>query len=140
MRIGVIDGQGGGIGCKIVEALRAALPERTRIVVLGTNAVATANMLRAGANEGASGENAIVRTVRQLDLITGSLGIVIANSFLGEMTPKMAEAIGSCTATKLLLPLTTSPVRVVGTPEEPLPHLIGMLVEEIQAKGGGRDV
>lgn len=140
MKIAVLDGQGGGIGCKLVEALRTNLPEGTQIIALGTNAVAAANMLRSGANEGASGENAIVRTVGQVDLIVGSLGIVIANSFLGELTPAMAEAIGSCSAAKLLLPLTPIPVRVVGTPQEPLPHLIDMLIQDLRRWEATRNV
>ena len=111
----VIDGQGGGIGATIIKRLREKFGDATEIVALGTNAIATSQMLKAKANRGASGENAIVRTVRQVDLIIGPVGIVIANSMMGEVTPKMAEAVAASDAKKLLLPLIQENVEIVGT-------------------------
>ncbi len=92
MRIAVIDGQGGGIGKTIVEKLRKELPEDVEIIALGTNALATSCMLKAGANEGATGENAIVANAGKVDVIMGTVGIIAANSMLGELTPQMAKS------------------------------------------------
>jgi hypothetical protein len=130
--IAVIDGQGGGIGSAIIKRLREVLSEEVEVIGLGTNAMATGVMLRAGANKGASGENAIVQTVKKVDIIAGTFSIVLANSMMGELTPKMAEAIASSPAIKCLLPLKIPEVEIVGTAKEPLPHLIELLVKRIQ--------
>jgi len=130
--IAVIDGQGGGIGSAIIKRLRETLSEEVEIIGLGTNAMATGAMLKVGANKGASGENAIVQTVKTVDIITGTTGIVLANSMMGELTPKMAEAIASSPAMKCLLPLKIPEVEIIGAPKEPLPHLIDQLVKRIQ--------
>ncbi|MFZ5453315.1 MAG: DUF3842 family protein [Thermodesulfobacteriota bacterium] len=128
MRICVIDGQGGGIGATLIKRLKEVYREDHEVIALGTNAVATAQMMKARANRGASGENAIIRTVSQVDVILGSLSIVLANSMMGELTPKMAEAIASAAAPKILLPLTQEKVEVVGLAPEPLPHLVDKIV------------
>jgi hypothetical protein len=128
LRICVVDGQGGGIGSVIVKKLRESLAERVEIIALGTNAIATAAMLKAGANRGATGENALVRTVSRADVVVGSLAIVMAHSMMGELTPAMAEAISGSSALKLLVPMTQERVQVVGVKAEPLPHLIEELV------------
>jgi NAD(P)-dependent dehydrogenase (short-subunit alcohol dehydrogenase family) len=128
MRIGVIDGQGGGIGAAIIKRLKEVYQEDHEVIALGTNAVATAQMLKARANRGASGENAIVRTVPTLDVILGCLSVVLANSMMGEVTPRMAEAISSAPAPKILLPLTQERVEIVGLAPEPLPHLVEKIV------------
>lgn len=130
--IAVIDGQGGGIGAVIIKRLRDAFGEEFEIIGLGTNAMATGAMLKAGANRGASGENAIVQTVKTVDLIIGTTGIILANSMMGELTPKMAEHIASSPATKYLIPLKLSGIEIVGAPKEPLPHLIDQLIKRIQ--------
>ncbi len=128
MKVGVIDGQGGGIGKHITEKIRKVLGTRVEIVALGTNSVATSMMLKAGANEGATGENAIIYTVGDVDVVTGSLSILVANSMLGEVTPAMAEAVSSSQALKLLLPIGRNRIEIVGMQQEPLPHLIDKLV------------
>jgi NAD(P)-dependent dehydrogenase (short-subunit alcohol dehydrogenase family) len=130
LRICVIDGQGGGIGAAIIKRLKEVYQEDHEVIALGTNAVATAQMMKARANRGASGENAIVRTVPTVDVILGALSIVLANSMMGELTPKMAEAIASAPAPKILLPLTQEKVEVVGLTPEPLPHLVEKIVTE----------
>ena len=129
-RICVIDGQGGGIGATLIKYLKAAYGESIELIGLGTNAIATAQMLKAGANRGASGENAIVQTVVTADLIVGPISITWANAMLGEVTPKMAEAVMSCPATKILLPLTQEPVVLAGLESEPLPHLVQRVVNQ----------
>lgn len=128
-RICVIDGQGGGIGSAIIRRLKDVYGETVEIVALGTNAIATAQMLKAKANRGASGENAIVRTVAMADVITGPLGIVLAHAMMGEVTPSIATAVAASAAPKVLLPLNQEHVTVVGVSAMPLPHLVDELVE-----------
>jgi hypothetical protein len=128
-RICVIDGQGGGIGSVIIKHLKQVVGESVEIVALGTNAIATAQMLKAKANRGASGENAIVQTVKTADVITGPLAIVLANAMMGEVTARMATAVADSRATKLLLPLTQENVVVVGVTDDPLPHLVDQMVQ-----------
>jgi NAD(P)-dependent dehydrogenase (short-subunit alcohol dehydrogenase family) len=129
-RICVIDGQGGGIGAALIKCLKEAYGETVELIGLGTNAIATAQMLKAGANRGASGENAIVQTVRKADLIVGPIAITWANAMLGEVTSKMAAAITSSPAPKILLPLTQESVILAGVVKEPLPHMIQKIVTE----------
>ena len=130
--IAVIDGQGGGIGGLMIKRLRETFGEEVDLIGLGTNAMATGAMLKAGANKGASGENAIVQTVKTVDMIVGTTAIALANSMMGELTPKMAEAITSSPALKCLLPLKMPDVEIIGASKEPLPHLIDQLVKRIQ--------
>jgi hypothetical protein len=130
MKICVIDGMGGGIGNAIIKKINAAFREKVDIIALGTNAIATAQMMKAGANRGASGENAFAVTVPKVDVIVGSISIVLANSMMGEMTAGMAAAVASSPAPKLLLPLTQENLEVVGVSSEPLPHLVDHLVEK----------
>ncbi|MFZ5642303.1 MAG: DUF3842 family protein [Bacillota bacterium] len=138
MRIAVVDGQGGGIGKHIVDKLRRELPEDVEILALGTNALATSVMLKAGANEGATGENAVVFNADRVDMILGPISIVLSNSMLGEMTPSMANAICSSRAAKVLIPLTRSGVDIVGVKQEPLPHMIEELVARVKEICGNR--
>ena len=104
------------------------------ITALGTNAAATAGMMKAKANRGATGENAIVWNSRRVDLITGPISVVLANGMLGEVTPKMAEAISSSPAEKYLLPLNQELVVMIGLRKEPLPHLIDEFVEIVRER------
>lgn len=132
MRVAVVDGQGGGIGKLIIEKLRKALGEKIEITALGTNALATALMLKAGAAQGASGENAICLTVKKMDAILGPVAIIVANSMLGEITPKIARAIAEADAEKILMPLNRSNIHIVGLHNEPLPHLVEMMVKRVE--------
>ena len=124
----VIDGQGGGIGSTIIKKIKDHFGESVEIIALGTNAIATAQMLKARANRGASGENAIVRTVARADVVAGTLGIMLAHAMMGEVTPKMAEAVTACAAAKLILPISQENVAVIGVSDDPLPHLVDTLV------------
>ncbi len=126
--IGIIDGQGGGIGSTIIKKIKASFGESVEIIALGTNAIATAQMLKAGANRGASGENAIVRTVARVDVVVGTLGVMLAHAMMGEVTPKMAEAVSGSAATKLILPISQENVDVIGVSDDPLPHMVETLV------------
>jgi hypothetical protein len=138
-RICVIDGQGGGIGATLIKYLKEVYGESIELIGLGTNAIATAQMLKAGANRGASGENAIVRTVAGADLIIGPISITWANAMLGEVTPRMAEAITTTPTHKILLPLTQEAVTLVGLVPEPLPHMVQHIVND-KIKGVLSDV
>lgn len=132
LRIAVIDGQGGGIGAAIVKRLRDEIQEEVEIIALGTNSTATSAMMKARANRGATGENAIVRTSREVDVIAGPISIIMANSMLGELTPRMAEAISSSRAEKLLIPMSQERLEVIGVAREPLPHLVEGLSKRIK--------
>lgn len=124
----VIDGQGGGIGSTLIKKIKEHFDESVEIVALGTNAIATAQMLKARANRGASGENAIVRSVAGADVVVGTLGVMLAHAMMGEVTPKIAEAVASCGAIKLILPISQENVDLIGVSNEPLPHLVETLV------------
>ncbi len=136
MTICVIDGQGGKIGSAIISKLKERLRERIEIIALGTNSSATENMMKARANRGASGENAIVTTVRKADIVIGTLNILMANSMLGELTPSMAEAIADSPAVKFVLPVTQERVVVIGKAELSIPQMIGALVDEVEKETG----
>jgi len=112
--ISIIDGQGGGIGKSVVGKLRRQIAKESNISIcaLGTNSTATNNMIKAGADIGATGENAIVRTASQSDIIIGPIAIIAANSMLGELTPAMAIAVSSSSAQKILIPLNRCNITV----------------------------
>jgi hypothetical protein len=136
LKIGVIDGQGGGIGSLIVKRLRDEFGDAIEILALGTNAAATTAMMKSRANKGATGENAIVWNAGRVDLITGPLSIVLPNAMLGELTPKMAGAIVSSNIKKILLPLNQEGIDVTGVEKEPLPHMVEKLIERIRKETG----
>jgi hypothetical protein len=132
----VMDGQGGGIGSVIIKALRTALTEDVEILALGTNSAATARMMKAGANRGATGENAIVQTSPKADVIMGPLAILMAHAMMGEVTPRMAEAVSLSSADKVLIPLTQEKVALVGIMADPLPHLVEEAVRMVKEMAG----
>ncbi len=119
MRIMVMDGQGGGVGRSLIEELHVRFPE-AEIVAVGTNAAATANMMKGGAAVGATGENAAVYNSGKADVIAGPIGIVMANAMLGEITPRMAEAVASADVPILLIPMSRCNAQVMGTVERKL--------------------
>ncbi|MCC8190772.1 MAG: DUF3842 family protein [Planctomycetes bacterium] len=112
--VAVIDGQGGGVGKALVERLRATHGGRLRLLALGANSLATAQMLKAGADEGATGENAVVMNAPRADMIMGAVGIIAADAMLGEITAAMAAAVARSPAVKILLPLNRCSLRVAG--------------------------
>ena len=136
LKIIVVDGQGGGIGSLIVKRLRDEFGDTIEILALGTNASATAAMMKSRANKGATGENAIIWNANRADIIIGPLSIVLPNAMLGELTPKIAEAIIASDAKKILLPLNQEGIEVIGIEKEPLPHMIEKIIEAVKRMGG----
>jgi len=114
----------------VIKQIKDHLGESVEILALGTNAIATAQMLKARANRGASGENAIVHTVTRVDLIVGPIGIALANAMMGEVSPAIAAAVASAAAPKLLIPLTQENVVVVGAAPLPLPRMIETMIRD----------
>ena len=119
MRIAVVDGQGGGIGRSIVERVKKEFPELT-VTALGTNSTATGQMMKAGADEGATGENAIVHNMQHVDVVMGVIGILSANAMMGELSPAMVTAIGGSHTMKILLPINRCHIHVVSVEDAPL--------------------
>lgn len=138
-KILIIDGQGGFLGRQLVEAVRKAVPE-AEITAVGTNSIATSTMLKAGADHGATGENAVMVGVRHADIVAGPVGIVIADSLLGEITPDMARAIGSSDCVKILLPVNKCNNIIIGVEDVPMSAMIAMAVERIRQICIGKDV
>jgi len=113
MELLVIDAQGGGLGRQLVAAVKKAVPELT-VTAVGTNSAATGAMLKAGADQAATGENAVVVGCRRADIIAGPIGLLIADSMLGEITPAMAEAVGRSGAVRVLIPMNRCGTLVAG--------------------------
>lgn len=132
MHIAVVDGQGGGIGKVIVEKLRATFGYEVYILGLGTNALATSLMLKAGAEEGATGENAILYNIPKADIILGSIAIISANSLLGELSPAIAKSISESSGRKILIPLNKCNLYIAGVENKPLPHYIDDMITIIK--------
>jgi NAD(P)-dependent dehydrogenase (short-subunit alcohol dehydrogenase family) len=132
----VVDGMGGGIGAQIVERLKREGPPGLTIVALGTNAQATQRMLEAGADRGASGENAIRVSVGMGDYVIGPLGIVLPNAMMGEVSPAIAEAVMASRGRKILLPLSQPHAIIVGLASANVSQLIDQAVVELAALAG----
>lgn len=130
MKILVIDGQGGRIGRLFIEGLKQQAPQ-LYITAIGSNSIATASMLKAGADEGATGENPVVLNSALADIIVGPIGIVLSNSLLGEITPRMAEAVASSRAKKLLIPINRCNNMVIGTQPLSLSEFVALAIQEV---------
>ena len=126
MRIVVIDGQGGKIGKAVIEQIRLS-GKQCQITAIGTNSLATSAMLKAGADMGATGENPVVIATRDADVIVGPIGIIAADSMLGEITPRMAEAVGQSRARKILVPVNQC-FEVAGVSEMSLTDYVNLAV------------
>ena len=132
MKIVVIDGQGGRLGKLLVEAVKDRIPQ-AEVLAVGTNGIATATMQKAGADYVATGENPVVRGVMDADVVLGPLGIVVAHSILGEVTPRIAEAVGGCRGKKILIPLNSCGVSVAGTQEMGLAGYVKLAADQAEA-------
>lgn len=132
MKIVVIDGQGGRLGKLLVEAVKERLPQ-AEVLAVGTNGIATATMQKAGADYVATGENPVVRGVMDADVVLGPLGIVVAHSILGEVTPRIAEAVGGCRGKKILIPMNSCGVSVAGTQEMGLAGYVKLAADQAEA-------
>lgn len=130
MKIMVMDGQGGGVGRSLIEELHSRYPE-AELIAVGTNATATSNMMKGGTNEGATGENAVVYNSARVDAILGPIGIVVANAMLGEITPRMAEAVASSDVPILLIPMSRCNAQVMGVENRKLADNIREAVERL---------
>ena len=138
MNIVIIDGQGGQLGAQLVKEISALFPSVT-LTAVGTNAVATATMLKAGAKNVATGENPVIVACRKADVIIGPIGIVVADSFLGEVTPKMALAVGQSDATRILIPMNRCKNLIAGVQTVSTSMLISDVTEKLGAIINGKD-
>ena len=130
MEILVIDGQGGRIGQQLIKAILARYPQ-VEVTAIGTNSLATSAMLKGGASQGATGENALLVACRRADVILGPLGIVIADALMGEISPAMAVAVGQARARRILIPLNQCDKLVAGLAELPVARLLESAVAEL---------
>ena len=131
MNILVIDGQGGQLGGQLIKSLKVNF-EDMKITAVGTNSVATATMLKAGADQAATGENPVVVACRKADVIIGPIGIVIADSLLGEITPQMAVAVGQADAVKILLPVNKCDNLVAGITQVSTAAILEDVIEKVK--------
>lgn len=133
MNILVIDGQGGGVGKALAEKISTNFPE-DELVVVGTNSMATANMLKGGGIGGATGENAVVYNAARADVIVGPMGIVMAHAMLGEITPRMAEAVTGSRAQIILIPMNRCQTHIVGVKEKKLSEYMDEVIEALKRR------
>lgn len=131
MKIVIIDGQGGKLGQLIVENIKKE-NINAQLIAIGTNSIATSAMLKAGAPNGATGENPVIVACRDADVIIGPIGIIAADSLFGEITPAMAVAIGQSNAVKLLLPVSHCNNRVVGVRQLSMAEIVRETMEELK--------
>lgn len=130
-KITIIDGQGGRMGKSIIEQLKKQFPEQ-ELLAIGTNSIATAAMMKAGADYGATGENPVMVAARDSDIIIGPIGIVIADSLFGEVTPAMAAAVGRSKAYQILMPVNRCNHYVVGCESLSMNEIIPLVVGKVK--------
>ncbi len=131
LNILVVDAHGGGVGKALVAGIKQNIPE-AQVIAVGTNSIATTAMMKAGADKGATGENAVVVCSRNVDIITGPIGIIIADSLLGEITAEMALAISRADAKRVLVPMKNCGNIVAGVADKNMSQLIADAVCEIK--------
>lgn len=131
MKIVVIDGQGGRIGKTIIEQLKASHKD-LELYAIGTNTMATSAMLKAGADFGATGENAVLVNAADAEIVVGPVGIVFANALLGEITPAIATAVGASRAFKILIPVNRCNHFIAGCAENTLGEYIRMALDKLE--------
>lgn len=139
MNILIIDAQGGGIGKQLVSAVKKNMPSAV-VTVAGTNSTATSAMLKAGADNAATGENAIIVNSKRADVIIGPIGIVIADALLGEITPLMAKAVAQSSAKRILIPINHCDNIVVGVDDLNIGKLIRDVIDELHKISNRSDV
>ena len=133
-RILIIDGQGGGMGAQLAKLLLPKLPADCELLAVGTNVLATSAMLKAGAVRGATGENAVIFNVGKADFVVGSVAILMANGLMGEISPRMAQAVGDSSAIKVLIPANRCGIRIAMGGEQPLRRYLDDCVDLIAAE------
>ena len=131
MNILIIDAQGGGIGRQLISHIKRELPD-LYITVVGTNSMATTAMLKAGANQGATGENSVVVACRRADIIIGPIGIIVADSMIGEITPSIANAITQADAERILIPFSNCNTYIAGMSDIHMRKLINAAIDELR--------
>ena len=133
MKIVIIDGQGGKMGSLLIEKIKASsILSQYEIIAIGTNSIATAAMLRSGADAGATGENPVIVNSRDADYIAGPIGILAADSLLGEVTAAMATAVGRSTAQKILLPVNKCNHHIAGVQNLTMQELVADAVKQME--------
>jgi hypothetical protein len=131
MKVLVIDGQGGGVGRQLVTQIKQAFPD-VQLMAVGTNTIATSAMMKGGVDSAATGENAVLVAVRKADVVVGPLGIVVADSLGGEISPAMANAVAQSDTKRILLPFKNCENLIVGVSDYTLGHLIQLAIEELR--------
>ena len=129
--VAVIDGQGGGFGAAIIKELRLSFGDALEVWALGANSAATTAMMKAKANRGATGENAVKVSLPRADAVMGPIAVTWPNAMMGEITPGVAEAVTGCGAPKILIPLSQEGVILAGFSSEPLPHLVTEAIRQL---------
>ena len=138
MNILIIDGQGGQLGAQIIKAINLHFAD-VNLTAVGTNAIATTAMLKAGAKNAATGENPVVVACRKADVIIGPVGVVIADSLMGEITPKMAVAIGQADAVRILIPINKCDNLIAGVPNLNAASLVEDVISKLRSIADGRN-
>lgn len=131
MKIMIFDGQGGGVGRSLVEELSARIP-KAELIAVGSNAMATANMMKGGTNLGATGENAVIYNAKRVDFIVGPIGIVMAGAMLGEISAKMAEAVTTSEAGIFLIPMSRCQAQVAGVVNKKLGEYVSEICDRLE--------